>query len=112
MAPSIRAFSVSILFLFMQKTAYGVRISDWSSDLCSSDLRAPQLVVRFLREGRAGFALDDRLIFLDQRLPVFGRHFGVVVEALVFLRDFQRSEELRVGQEGVSTGISRWSPHM
>src|SRR3546814_7676259 len=27
------------LFLFKQKTAYEVRISDWSSDVCSSDLR-------------------------------------------------------------------------
>src|SRR3546814_19888557 len=26
------------LFLFKQKTAYGMRISDWSSDVCSSDL--------------------------------------------------------------------------
>src|SRR3546814_19746548 len=27
-----------ILFLLKQKTAYEVRISDWSSDVCSSDL--------------------------------------------------------------------------
>src|SRR3546814_6115660 len=27
-------------FLFKQKTAYEMRISDWSSDVCSSDLRA------------------------------------------------------------------------
>src|SRR3546814_7737385 len=27
-----------LLFLFKQKTAYGMRISDWSSDVCSSDL--------------------------------------------------------------------------
>src|SRR3546814_1675356 len=27
------------LFFFKQKTAYEVRISDWSSDVCSSDLR-------------------------------------------------------------------------
>src|SRR3546814_3968918 len=27
-------------FLFKQKTAYDMRISDWSSDVCSSDLRA------------------------------------------------------------------------
>src|SRR3546814_12494429 len=26
----------------MQKTAYEMRISDWSSDVCSSDLRSPQ----------------------------------------------------------------------
>src|SRR3546814_19543295 len=28
-------------FFFKQKTAYEVRISDWSSDVCSSDLAAP-----------------------------------------------------------------------
>src|SRR3546814_6968665 len=30
------------MFLFMQKTAYEMRISDWSSDVCSSDLQAPE----------------------------------------------------------------------
>src|SRR3546814_9339391 len=29
------------LFVVKQKTAYEMRISDWSSDVCSSDLRAP-----------------------------------------------------------------------
>src|SRR3546814_17591422 len=28
-----------VLFFFKQKTAYEMRISDWSSDVCSSDLR-------------------------------------------------------------------------
>src|SRR3546814_10423458 len=28
-------------FFFKQKTAYEMRISDWSSDVCSSDLAAP-----------------------------------------------------------------------
>src|SRR3546814_9802828 len=28
-------------FFFKQKTAYEMRISDWSSDVCSSDLRMP-----------------------------------------------------------------------
>src|SRR3546814_6183574 len=32
-----RAF-ISIVFFFKQKTAYEMRISDWSSDVCSSDL--------------------------------------------------------------------------
>src|SRR3546814_3158532 len=31
-------FSCSIVFFFKQKTAYEMRISDWSSDVCSSDL--------------------------------------------------------------------------
>src|SRR3546814_6940259 len=29
---------VSVFFFFKQKTAYEMRISDWSSDVCSSDL--------------------------------------------------------------------------
>src|SRR3546814_12328180 len=33
-------FVTSIFFLFKQKTAYELRISDWSSDVCSSDLSA------------------------------------------------------------------------
>src|SRR3546814_1129613 len=28
------------VFVFKQKTAYEMRISDWSSDVCSSDLRS------------------------------------------------------------------------
>src|SRR3546814_10241921 len=31
---------VDICFFFKQKTAYEMRISDWSSDVCSSDLAA------------------------------------------------------------------------
>src|SRR3546814_1700130 len=33
-----RLFSLSCFFFFKQKTAYEMRISDWSSDVCSSDL--------------------------------------------------------------------------
>src|SRR3546814_10195448 len=32
--------SVYVVFVFKQKTAYEMRISDWSSDVCSSDLDA------------------------------------------------------------------------
>src|SRR3546814_10343721 len=31
---------MSLVFFFKQKTAYVMRISDWSSDVCSSDLEA------------------------------------------------------------------------
>src|SRR3546814_10676131 len=40
---------VGVFFLFKQKTAYERRISDWSSDVCSSDLAnlvSPELVGR------------------------------------------------------------------
>src|SRR3546814_980681 len=39
---------VVCFFFFKQKTAYDMRISDWSSDVCSSDLRAPALLVQTL----------------------------------------------------------------
>src|SRR3546814_1269113 len=32
------AYEVSMIYFFKQKTAYELRISDWSSDVCSSDL--------------------------------------------------------------------------
>src|SRR3546814_9275696 len=32
-------FIIMLVFFFKQKTAYEMRISDWSSDVCSSDLR-------------------------------------------------------------------------
>src|SRR3546814_1838074 len=34
----VRLLTVCLFFFFKQKTAYEVRISDWSSDVCSSDL--------------------------------------------------------------------------
>src|SRR3546814_3220684 len=42
--PVVRVFVVSALFFFKQKTAYDMRISDWSSDVCSSDLPPNTLV--------------------------------------------------------------------
>src|SRR3546814_3443806 len=37
-----------LLFFFKQKTAYEVRISDWSSDVCSSDLLRVTLAVAMI----------------------------------------------------------------
>src|SRR3546814_10907098 len=65
-----------IRFFFKQKTAYEMRISDWSSDVCSSDLPIPALFYRrFLvgaRRAAEGFvavreaaeAVDDVEMFL------------------------------------------------
>src|SRR3546814_8285209 len=38
----IRSIFLFFFFFFKQKTAYEVRISDWSSDVCSSDLLTEQ----------------------------------------------------------------------
>src|SRR3546814_2586850 len=53
---------------FKQKTAYDVRISDWSSDVCSSDLPEPDrlIVEPFLRLAQRPVA-DQRRHFLEER---------------------------------------------
>src|SRR3546814_7142568 len=43
------------LFFFKQKTAYELRISDWSSDVCSSDLYGPFTNEKLLGEALAPF---------------------------------------------------------
>src|SRR3546814_5677960 len=40
------------VFLFKHKTAYELRISDWSSDVCSSDLQALVINIKTMRAGR------------------------------------------------------------
>src|SRR3546814_5433861 len=39
-------YLIILFFFFKQKTAYEMRISDWSSDVCSSDLHALPLNLR------------------------------------------------------------------
>src|SRR3546814_5826420 len=39
-------FFLILVFLFKQKTAYEMRISDWSSDVCSSDLKSLEEIIK------------------------------------------------------------------
>src|SRR3546814_15473936 len=48
---------VLFFFFFKQKTAYEMRISDWSSDVCSSDLAPP---IDRHRRGPRYVAIEDR----------------------------------------------------
>src|SRR3546814_4683819 len=47
---------IFFFFFFKQKTAYEVRISDWSSDVCSSDLLVEGVVLEF--DGRKKYERD------------------------------------------------------
>src|SRR3546814_3133237 len=90
------------IFFFKQKTAYEMRISDWSSDVCSSDLVA----VARRRFGAAGGGRHTDRHGEKRRFgppgPAQEKHDD---------RQKQRSEERRVGKECVSTCRSRWSPY-
>src|SRR3546814_894301 len=59
---------MSFFFFFKQKTAYEMRISDWSSDVCSSDLLGVLVVVRLHHalEFRSGVANDGLATALDR----------------------------------------------
>src|SRR3546814_5770467 len=86
------------LFFFKQKTAYEMRISDWSSDVCSSDLLAD-----LLHLGHATAHFFGEL--------VHAHHTGGYRGLDLAHHLLDRSEERRVGKECVSTCRSRWSPY-
>src|SRR3546814_4740075 len=90
-----------VVFFFKQKTAYEMRISDWSSDVCSSDLQR---------------VFDDRVHLLEsgprarKRGPALSR-FRNPPQARRKPVSKPRPEERRVGKECVSTGTSRWTTY-
>src|SRR3546814_3096525 len=92
---------VMSIFLFKQKTAYEMRISDWSSDVCSSDLIIRRIALSFA----AALLFFALLGWLAQQ-PWFYEGLGVLPR----LDGRNRSEERRVGKECVSKCRSRWSP--
>src|SRR3546814_5199322 len=54
---SVRGYALFFFFFFKQKTAYEMRISDWSSDVCSSDLELfkSQETIEKHRASRQGY---------------------------------------------------------
>src|SRR3546814_3892515 len=101
-------FNISFFF-FKQKTAYEMRISDWSSDVCSSDLARWAEDGWFELETVAAEPFDD---FTQRFLAAArsGSHDVILVSHILF-GSVRRSEERRVGKECVSTCRSRWSPY-
>src|SRR3546814_19055716 len=123
-------------FFFKQKTAYEMRISDWSSDVCSSDLsrrnqrsaggadrRATDdgghyIAARFNGPSDAfnHFAQDANFnrgtyrAMEDAWAASVRAGHRVMVDIVPHYDGLSRSEERRVGQECVSTCSSRWSP--
>src|SRR3546814_7056033 len=92
-------------FFCKQKTAYEMRISDWSSDVCSSDLTLAGIALAAAAEHADQLARamraqrGQRLFQRIRRVCVIDHH------------QRQRSEERRVGKECVSTCRSRWSTY-
>src|SRR3546814_7485172 len=108
---------MSVCVFFKQKTAYEMRISDWSSDVCSSDLLPSERRIskRLFRTGEAD-RCHNRPPRTRQRqvkiASLFYRRFADQArqQGSSFLFRQDRSEERRVGKACVITCRSRWSP--
>src|SRR3546814_2583170 len=109
-------------FFFKQKTAYEMRISDWSSDVCASDLArqcAEQVELFALLQGMPWWAGhgDGHRRCADQRARLSAEWCSaysgseVVSKLRVSAQASRRSEERRAGKACVSTCRSRWSPY-
>src|SRR3546814_8399936 len=80
-------------FFFKQKTAYEMRISDWSSDVCSSDLKI------------AGAALDEAPGKALGKIAEQWRHIGIVKRNGGGIEAVQRHQAAR--QDGIDSQIGR-----
>src|SRR3546814_19208750 len=102
-----------------------MRISDWSSDVCSSDLDGDLSAWRSHSGRKPVFIAGEKIdlqklcsIRLDFPGPIpVADLVAVIAEGACKLKrlapraDIARSEERRVGKECVSTCRSRWSPY-
>src|SRR3546814_6452035 len=104
------------VFFFKQKTAYEMRISDWSSDVCSSDLLREAAAVQGKSEADVAKQASNWLISdLFGALNKLGKDIedspvspAQGAELLGLIADGTRSEERRVGKECVRRCSSRW----
>src|SRR3546814_5119159 len=105
-------------FFFKQKTAYELRISDWSSDVCSSDLGIEwQLAVD--RAEAAKYGVDVTTVGSSVQLITKGLKFGDFrpddaddeIDIVARYPSASSSEERRVGKECVSTFRSGWAAY-
>src|SRR3546814_18432549 len=82
-----------------------MRISDWSSDVCSSDLLAEPRLALGQRVGSGAAARLGSIDQLGECRALFRQRHRDAGQSL----DLGRSEERRAGKECVSTCRSRWS---
>src|SRR3546814_6827871 len=100
-------------FFFKQKTAYEMRISDWSSDVCSSDLIKRKCSIKYAKKNYETYYYYISRVFYVclEKENNYIHETSWAFPALCFNLKNIRSEERRVGKECVSTCRSRWSPY-
>src|SRR3546814_20231354 len=93
-----------------------MRISDWSSDVCSSDLSVRRLALiapwgLFDEKGPMTDPWAQRASEVPALMCADPANWTAFKEAPEGANSVERSEERRVGKEGVSTCRSWWSPY-
>src|SRR3546814_15350944 len=96
-----------------------MRISDWSSDVCSSDHchHVVNFTQRFREPGnyyaqsKDPADLQETERWYELHMGTWGQQPGGIFGSDENIREGKRSEERRVGKECVSTCRSRWSPY-
>src|SRR3546814_3536343 len=106
---------IIVFFFFKQKTAYEMRMSDWSSDVCSSDLgqRKPSFTCRtgFLRGSTAIGSRIDPVGACHQRLGHAQRPFIVDVDRRRPVADQQRGDlDLQLARDAREDMVDRPQP--
>src|SRR3546814_7954422 len=76
-----------LFFFFKQKTAYEMRISDWSSDVCSSDLKVVRRRRRRLALGRLRLPLRRGILARTRRALTAATAFTTATEHLHLVGD-------------------------
>src|SRR3546814_3688557 len=107
-----------ICFCFKQQTADEMLISDWSSDVCASDLLALKAYVQQMGYNDVHpLVAFSGSVLADEVTPEEVTESSSLLNAGLNGRDLaqafdtqDRSDERRVGKECVSTCRSRWSP--
>src|SRR3546814_20081007 len=115
-------------------TAYEMRVSDWSSNVCSSDLELGGLIVpemflfplaiaavgmvasiigAFMVKSSGSTSVHDlgKALHRSTNHAAFITVAGVLALAYFMLEDSERSEARRIGKEGASTFRTRWTSY-
>src|SRR3546814_9857593 len=102
--------SFEIMFFFEQETAYEMRISDWSSDVCSSDLSAR----RRIWNASPYFVPDEQIVSALELARLRGVEVRILLpekpdQLLVYLASYgYYAMAERAGIEIYQIGIASW----
>src|SRR3546814_10413033 len=71
-------YSIFYVFFFKQKTAYEMRISDWSSDVCSSDLLSIRLTTDANAQSEVQYSINQTPTTVQSAFGIWNASLGLL----------------------------------